>query len=408
MAKLTATKIKAFPDKGRYGDGLFLNITATGTKSWVQRVMVHGRRRDIGLGGYPAVSVAEARQRCTDNRKAIAAGLDPIAEKRKPTVATFREAAETVHEMNIPRWRSGKHAKSWLRMLERYAFPVIGDMPVDRVDRTDVLAVLKPIWTTKPETARRVRQRTRMVFRWAMSHGFIDHNPAGEVIDGALPTMPHVRDHFRSLPYQEVGAALKTVEASGATLSAKLCLQFLVLTAARSGEARGATWDEIDLEARTWRITGSRMKAGVEHRVPLSEQVLVVLDQAYLLRDESGLVFPSPLKRGRALSNMTLTMILGSTGLAERGTVHGFRSSFKIWSMEMTDTPWAVGEAALAHTLGNSTEQAYARSDLYERRRTLMQEWADYVTQGDVAWVPSLGIGRGTTDLVSYSIPSTK
>ena len=260
MAKLTATKIKAVPYKGRYGDGdgLFLNVTATGTKSWVQRVMVHGRRRDIGLGGYPAVSLAEARQRCTDNRKAIAAGLDPIAEKRKPTVATFREAAETVHEMNIPRWRSGKHAKSWLRMLERYAFPVIGDMPVDRVDRTDVLAVLKPIWTTKPETARRVRQRTRMVFRWAMSHGFIDHNPAGEVIDGALPTMPHVRDHFRSLPYQEVGAALKTVEASGASLSAKLCLRFLVLTAARSGEARGATWDEIDLEARTWRIPRGR------------------------------------------------------------------------------------------------------------------------------------------------------
>ena len=382
MAKLTATKIKTFRDKGRYGDGdgLFLNITATGTKSWVQRVVVHGRRRDIGLGGYPTVSLAEARQRCTDNRKAISAGLDPIAEKRKPTVATFREAAKTVHEMNIPRWRSAKHAKSWLRMLERYAFPVIGDMPVDRIDRTDVLAVLKPIWTTKPETARRVRQRTRMVFRWAMSHGLIDHNPAGEVIDGALPTMPHIREHFRSLPYQEVGAALKTVDASGASLSVKLCLRFLVLTAARSGEARGATWDEIDLEARTWRIRGSRMKAGVEHRVPLSEQALAVLDQAYMLRDESGLVFPSPLKHGRTLSNMTLTMILGSTGLAERGTVHGFRSSFKNWSMEITDTPWAVAEAALAHTLGNSTEQAYARSDLYERRRVLMQDWADYVT----------------------------
>ncbi len=382
MAKLTATKIKSFRDKGRFGDGdgLFLNVTATGTKSWVQRVVVHGRRRDIGLGGYPAVSLAEARERCADNRKAIAAGLDPIAEKHKPTVATFREAAVTVHEMNIPRWRSGKHAKSWLRMLERYAFPVIGDMPVDRVDRTDVLAVLNPIWTTKPETARRVRQRTRMVFRWAMSHGLIDHNPAGEVIDGALPTMPHVREHYRSLPHQEVGAALKTVEASGASLSAKLCLRFVVLTATRSGEARGATWEEIDLEARTWRIHASRMKAGVEHRVPLSDHALDVLDQAFLLRNESGLVFPSPQKRSRSLSNMTLTMLLSSTGLAERATVHGFRSSFKDWSMEMTDTPWAVAEAALAHTLGNSTEQAYARSDLYERRRVLMQEWADHVT----------------------------
>ena len=168
--------------------------------------------------------------------------------------------------------------------------PSLATCPSDRVDRTDVLAVLQPIWTTKSETARRVRQRTRMVFRWAMSHGFYrPTNPAGEVIDGALPTMPHIREHFRALPYQEVGAALKTVEASGASLSAKLCLRFLVLTAARSGEARGATWDEIDLEARTWRIEGSRMKAGLEHRVPLSEQAISVLDQAYLLRGESGL-----------------------------------------------------------------------------------------------------------------------
>lgn len=382
MAKLTATKIKAIKGKGRYGDGdgLFLNVTVTGTKSWVQRVVVHGRRRDIGLGGYPAVSLAQARQRCADNRQVIAAGIDPITEKRKPALATFKEAAGIVHEMNVPRWRSEKHAKSWLRMLERYAFPVIGDMPVDRVDCTDVLAVLKPIWTTKPETGRRVRQRMRMIFRWAMANRFIDHNPAGEFIDGALPKMPHIREHFRSLPYQEVGTALGTVEASGASLSAKLCFRFLVLTAARSGEARGATWDETDLETRTWRIHGTRMKGGLEHRVPMSDQALDVLAQARLLRDESGYVFPSPLKSGKAISNMTLTMILGSTGLAERATVHGFRSSFKNWSMEMTDTPWAVGEAALAHTLGNSTEQAYARSDLYDRRRVLMQQWADYVT----------------------------
>ena len=348
MAKLTATKVQKIREKGRYGDGngLFLNVTATGTKSWVQRVVVHGRRRDFGLGGYPAVSLADARQRCADNRKVIADGLDPFVEKRKPAVATFREAAKIVHEMNLPRWTSEKHAKSWLRVLERYAFPVIGDMPVDRVDCTYVLAVLNPIWTTKSETARRVRQRMRTVFRWAMSHGFIDYNPAGEVVEGALPRMPHIREHFRSLPYQEVGAALKTVEASGTSLSVKLCLRFLVLTAARSGESRGATWDEMDLEARTWRISGSRMKAGVEHRVPLSEQALAVLDQAYLLRDKAGVVFPSPQKHGRTLSNMTLMMALGSTGLAERATVHGFRSSFKNWSMEMTDTPWAVAEAA--------------------------------------------------------------
>ena len=258
--------------------------------------------------------------------------------------------------------------------------PKLGNMPIDRISRTDVLQVLSPIWTTRPETARRVRQRMRTVFRWAMAHGFTETNPAGEAIDGALPPMPKVKAHLRSLPYQEVAAALATVEGSQASMPAKLCFRFLVITAARSGEARSATWDEIDMTERVWRIPSERMKAGVEHRVPLSEQSLEVLARAYVLREESSLVFPSPLKPGSPMSDMTLTKILRSTGLAERATVHGFRSSFKNWTLEQTDTPWAVSESALAHTLGTSTEQAYARSDLFERRRVLMQQWADYLT----------------------------
>ena len=216
-----------------------------------------------------------------------------------------------------------------------------------------------------------------------MAHGFVEHNVAGEAIDGALPPMPQVREHLRSLPYQEVGAALRTVEASNASLSARLCLRFVVLTAARSGEARGATWDEIELDAAEWRILGGRMKAGAEHRVPLSDAALAVLAQARPLREESDLVFPSPVAPGRPLSDMTLTKVLRTTGLADRATVHGFRSSFKVWCMERTDTPWAVSEAALAHTLGNMTEQAYARSDLFEKRRALMQRWADFVAGGE-------------------------
>ena len=191
--------------------------------------------------------------------------------------------------------------------------------------------------------------------------------------------MPKVKAHLRALPYQDVLTALETVEASQASMAAKLCFRFLVLTAARSGEARGATWDELDLQDQVWRIPAQRMKAGMEHRVPLSRQVLDVLGDASALRDESGLVFPSPLKEGVSMSDMTLTKVLRSVGLAERATVHGFRSSFKNWTLDQTDTPWAVSEAALAHTLGNSTEQAYARSDLFERRRTLMQQWADYL-----------------------------
>ena len=381
--KLSATRVRALRDPGRYsdGDGLHLFISKRGSKSWVQRITVDGRRRDIGLGGYPTISLAQARKRATDNREAISSGRDPVAEKHRPAMPTFREAAHTVHEANKPRWRNGSHTRAWIQTLERHAFPKIGNKKIDTVSRTDVLTVLTPIWSTRPETGRRVRQRMRTIFRWAMANELIETNPAGEAIDGALPSMPKVKAHLRALPYQEVGAALKTVDASQTSPASKRCLKFLILTAARSGEARGATWDEIEFDSATWTIPGSRMKAGEEHRVPLSDQALDVLMLAHELDDGSGLCFPSPLRPGRMLSDMTLTKILRSTGLADQATVHGFRTSFKTWTMEQTDTPWAVGEAALAHQLGGSVEQAYARSDLFDRRRTLMQQWADYLTE---------------------------
>ena len=379
---LSATRVKALNEPGRYSDGggLHLYISKAGRKSWVLRITIDGRRRDIGLGGYPSVSLARAREKAMDNRAAVAEGRDPLVEKRAPAMPTFREAACAVHEANKPRWRNAKHIASWMQTLERHAMPTLSNTSLDRINRGDVLRVLTPIWTTRSETARRVRQRMRTVFRWAMAHGFMETNPAGEAIDGALPPMPKVKSHLRALPYQEVGSALETVEASQASMPVKLCFRFLVLTAARSGEARGTTWEEIDLQGQVWRIPSERMKAGMEHRVPMSRQVLDLLGEAQALRDETGLVFPSPLKPGSTMSDMTLTKVLRSSGLAERATVHGFRSSFKNWALEQTDTPWAVSEAALAHVLGNSTEQAYARSDLYERRRTLMQQWAEYLT----------------------------
>ena len=379
--------------------GLHLYVNYAGRKSWVLRITVDGRRRDIGLGGFPSVSLARAREKAADNRTAVAAGRDPLAAKRAPAMPTFREAARAVHEVNTPRWRNVRHVASWMQTLERRAMPALGNTPLDRLERGDVLRVLNPIWTTRPETARRVRQRMRTVFRWAIAHGFMEVNLAGEAIDGALPPMPKVKAHLRSLPYQDIGAALDTVEASQASVAAKLCFRFLVLTAARSGEARGAVWDEVDLQGQVWRVPAERMKAGVEHRAPLSRQALELLRKASALGDGSGLVFPSVLKPGSPMSDMTLTKVLRSTGLAERATVHGFRSSFKNWTLEQTDTPWAVSEAALAHMLGNSTEQAYARSDLFERRRALMQRWADYLT----AWRrnsagPRLGCASGGPD----------
>ena len=387
MGNLTAVKAKSLSKPGMHGDGegLYLSVSRSGSRSWVQRISIDGRRREIGLGSFPAIGLAQARGLAAANRTAVAEGRDPLAEKReakrKAAIPTFREAAKQTFEANLPRWRNGKHTLSWWQTLERHALPTLGDMPVDRIGREDVLRVLTPIWSVRMETARRVRQRIRTVLRWCMAHGYVEHNAAGEAIDGALPPMPRLRAHLHAMPYHEVSAALATVEASKASLASKLCLRFLVLTAARSGEARGATWDEVDEATGEWRIPGSRMKAGVEHRVPLSDAAVESLEQARVLHDGPGLIFPSSVKPGHPMSDMTLTQVLRKTGLAERSTVHGFRSAFRDWAAECTSAPHAVMELSLAHAVGSSVEQAYARSGLIEKRRVLMQDWADFVTR---------------------------
>ena len=358
--------------------GLYLVIRTTGSKSWIQRITIDGRRTDIGLGGYPDVLLADARKKSRDVRALVADGRDPREERRRPALPTFRRAAEKYIQFNAQTWRNVKTEKYTRAQLEAYAFPVFGEVRIDRITQSDVLAVLEPIWVKKPSASRKLRRRIRGIFSYARSHGWVQANPADEAIDAALPKTPAVKSHFRAMPYQDVAATLRKVEASASRLPVRLCFRFLVLTAARSGEARGARWEEIDLDGRTWAIPASRMKAGREHRVPLSDAVVKVLRRAQDLTNDSGLVFPST--RGRKLSDMTLTKLLRDNGFAEKATVHGFRTSFKTWIMETTDTPWTVGEAALAHTLGNSTEAAYARSDLFEKRRTLMQRWGDYIT----------------------------
>ena len=384
MGKLTVAMLRSLSRPGRYGDGgtLFLVVAPGGSKSWVQRVTIGSRRRDLGLGGWPVVSLAKARQRAFANRVAIADGIDPLARKRRPDTPTFREASEHALEANRPRWRNPKTTDNWIATMDKYVHPVFGDRRVDQIGREDVLRVLTPIWTAKPEIGRKVRQRIRATLAWAQAHGHVEHNLAGDAIDGALPSLPAVKAHFRALPYREVGAALETIEASRASVSAKACLRFVVLTACRSGEARLATWDEIDLEAREWRIPASRMKAAVEHRVPLADAALDVLESVRPLRSPAGLLFPSPSRPARTLSDMTLTKILRDTGLAGRATVHGFRSAFRTWASERTSVPHAVCEMALAHRVGSDVERSYARSDLFDKRRGLMDQWATYVTGG--------------------------
>ena len=381
---LTAAKVKAATKRGMHCDGhnLYLRVAPGGSKGWILRISIDGKRRDIGLGGYPTVSLAKARRIAEAHRVAVAEGRDPLSEKRREKMPTFAEAARKLHNANKPRWSNGKHVDQWLRSLEVHAMPTLGQMALHRIRPSDVLSVLTPIWAKKPETARRVRQRIRKVLEWGEAHGFIERNAAGEAINGALPPMPRlVTGHFRSLAYTEVPAALKLVDASGASLASKLCLRFLVLTAARSGEARGALWSEIEIESGAWVIPANRMKMKKEHRVPLSDAALAVLDQARSIQGESDLIFGSPTKIGAALSNVTLTMVLRRAKLADRATVHGFRSSFRDWCAE-TGKSRELAEAALSHAV-LGVEGAYFRSDLFERRRALMDEWAQYVEGQD-------------------------
>ena len=333
----------------------------------------------MGLGGWPLVSLAEARERAIENRKTARSGGDPLAEKRNASVPTFSEAVDRVIALNAPTWRHPKTEVQWRSSLKTYAYPYLADVPVDQIDGADVLAVLSPIWTTKPETARRVRRRVSAIIKWSVASGYRYDNPAGDALSQVLPKTPKVGRHFKAIHYSAVSGALKSIRSARALASSNLCLEFQVLTASRPGEARQAQWSEVDISARTWTIPSDRMKADREHRVPLSERAMKILADARSLDGGSDLVFPS--RSGRPLSDMTHRKLLRTLGID--CVPHGFRSSFRDWAAEKTDAPHAVMEAALAHVVGDSTEAAYFRSDLFERRRTLMDQWAEYLAESE-------------------------
>ena len=378
MGRLTTVEVRTV-GPGRYSDGgtLTLLVSRTGGRSWVQRLTINGKRADIGLGGWPVVSLAKARRRAFEHRVLVSDGGDPRAEKRKALMPTFREAAVRTLEANRGAWKSDKTAAAWRVSLER-AYKTLGDLPVNQIDRGAVLRALEPVMLATPAAGRRMRQTVRAVLAWAQAHGYVNQNAAGAAIDAALPKAPAVKAHRKALEYGKVGEALARVEVSSSAPAVRWCLWFVVVTACRSGEARGATWNEIDTERREWRIPGERMKSGREHRVPLSDAALAVLDWARALDDGSGLVFPSPAKPGAPLSDVALIKVLKRAGVD--CVPHGFRSSFRDWASEQTDAPHAVCEMALSHSVGSAVERSYARSDLFAKRRTLMGQWAAFVT----------------------------
>jgi integrase len=377
MAKLTATAVKAVAAPGRYGDGdgLFLLVGRGGGKSWLVRVQKDGRRRDIGLGSAAKVPLKLARERAALVRAQVEAGIDPVAERRKAAgVPTFRQAAAFVHAEHKASWANGKHQAQWLSSLEAYAFPAFGDVSVASVEAPAVRDALAAIWLQKPATARRLRQRICTVIDWAVAKGYRDAPFAMAVIDKALPRQRERVKHHAALPYVDLPEFMSELR-SKVTMG-RLALEALILTAARSGEVRLATWDELDLEARTWTIPAQRMKAKREHVVPLSDAAAALFEQMKRhRRGDSGLVFPGTVK-SRPLSDMTLTKALRD--MRKPVTAHGFRSTFRDWVAEQTNWQADLAEAALAHVVSDKTVAAYQRGSMLEKRRAMMAAWADY------------------------------
>ena len=379
---LTAAFVKTVSGPGRYGDGrgscgLYLRVWTmtngrTG-KSWGQRLRIRGQLTNLGLGSYPTVSLALARGKAIKNAQTVEEGIDP----RMPvnTVPTFAEAVDAVIASRAEGWKNPKTSKRWRATLETYAIPALGRRLVSEVATGDVMHALSPIWLSKPETGRQVREHLSVVMEWAIGQGFRADNPASQAITKSLPKQNQRVKHFKALPFSALGQAIKQVRGTTAWLGTKLCFEFISLTAARSGEARQARWDEFDLEARTWTIPASRMKNGLEHRVPLSPAAMNVMAKAQELRDGSGLVFPSV--HGKPMSDSTLSKLLRENGIET--TPHGARSAFRSWAAECSDVPREIAEFALAHVEGSAAELAYRRTDYFERRRLLMQQWADYL-----------------------------
>ena len=378
--KLSATFVKNVSEPSRYGDGrggfglsLLVKPMANGrvSKTWAQRLRINGRLTSVGLGRFPLVNLKEARQAAIENARAVTRGENPQANNSVPT---FAVAAEKVLKIHRPTWKNPRTGKDWETSLHLYAAK-LRNKRVDTINTADVMSVLFPIWNDKPETARRLRRRLSAIFKWSVAQGYRSDDPAGDAISKALPRSNGQRKHMKALAYAEVSDALAKIRASSAHPRTKLCFEFLVLTATRSGEARLATWDEIDFEKKVWTIPSERMKMARKHRIPLPKHALKVLDKAQKPADGSGLIFPSIT--GRPLSDNTLSKLLRDLKIP--AVPHGFRVSFRNWCGE-TGVAREVAEACLAHVVGG-VEGAYFRSDLFELRRQVMQNWAGYLAQ---------------------------
>jgi integrase len=392
IEKLTARTVQTAKGTGNAarllsdGRGLYLRVSPTGSKSWILRYARNGKQHDMGLGPYPEISLAGARERALEQRRLLIDGNDPLAARRAVAVAkaiaearsiTFADAAERYIKSQEKAWRDGgRNAGQWRQTIRDYANPVFGKVPIADIDRALVLKAIEPIWESKSETASRVRRRIADVLSWATAHGLrTGDNPAewDGGIEHILPAKSRVApvQHFAAMPYSELGAFMSELRTLPSA-SAIRALEFTILTACRAGEVLGAQWEEIDVVQRIWTVPALRTKTSREHRVPLSDAAMAVLQQCGEKR--TGLVFPS--SKGSRMNDKMMRRVLQEQ-LRWMYTVHGFRSTFSQWAAERTAYSYEVREIALAHNVGNAVERSYQRSDLFDRRRQLMAAWAE-------------------------------
>ena len=372
---LSVATVRSIKTPGRYsdGNGLYLEVDASGAKRWMLRTVVQGKRRDIGLGSALTVSLAGAREQASELRRTARTGGDPLAARKlAKSVPTFEQAARRVHQEHSQSWKNIKHRAQWLSSLESYAFPIIGALPVNTIESREVVSVLAPLWLSKQETARRVKQRIGTVLDWAHTLGFrTGANPTHGVKKG-LAKQTRAPRHHPALPYADVPEFVNELRQSQAGAPVKLAFELLILTATRTSETLKAQWDEIDGEI--WTIPGHRMKAKQEHRIPLTKRCLDILEESKAFSD-GDFIFPGR-RTGTSLSNTSLLETLKRLG--RKVTAHGFRSSFKDWATECTSFALEVSEAALGHTVKDKTERAYRRGDLFAKRRQLMEAWENH------------------------------
>lgn len=389
--RLKAVAVEKVSTPGIYADGggLSLIVTDTGAKKWELRIAIGGRRRQLGLGVYPGVSLEDARSKAAQIRIRASDGRNVISEQRyaeriaaaAPRSITFRAAFDGYFEMKKQQLSNDKHKAQWRSTMRAYVFPAIGKRLVGEITAAEVIDILKPIWNRKHETARRVLQRMRVVFEAAIVRGERDKASPTIGVATVLGSCNRKPEHHPAMPYADVPAFVTHLRGLEGRAARRLAFEFLILTASRSGEVRLATWDEFDLDAALWTVPAERMKARVEHAVPLAPRALAILRQARTAYPKSQLVFPGT-KPGLPLSDMTLTKVLRDAGLDGKATAHGFRSSFKDWCAEVAKVRDEVSEAALAHKIPDKVRAAYLRTRFLDERRQLMQDWTDYSTTG--------------------------